>query len=217
MTCPQWNKTERAHGAHLYSATDDRDESVLYPKLFRMSLLPTSGPLGSVQGHTRDEMLWAPGVWKETLLNGEIPGIRVHLKKKKHTNLSSSLSFSLKGTSDPYVKFKLNGKTLYKSKVIYKNLNPVWDEIVVLPIQSLDQKLRVKVINHRWLSELPVIAFFKMNLPKFILLLFLSAGLKILAGIGLSIRLADNVYFFQTHEIDCTEHRRGNHISIDCT
>ncbi|KAK7822166.1 hypothetical protein U0070_000730 [Myodes glareolus] len=51
------------------------------------------------------------------------------------------------GTSDPYVKFKLNGKTLYKSKVIYKNLNPVWDEIVVLPIQSLDQKLRVKVYD----------------------------------------------------------------------
>ncbi|XP_067411731.1 multiple C2 and transmembrane domain-containing protein 2 [Emydura macquarii macquarii] len=51
------------------------------------------------------------------------------------------------GTSDPYVKFKLNGKTLYKSKVIYKNLNPVWDEIVVLPIQRLDQKLRVKVYD----------------------------------------------------------------------
>uniref|UniRef100_A0A674I7K7 Multiple C2 and transmembrane domain-containing protein 2 n=1 Tax=Terrapene triunguis TaxID=2587831 RepID=A0A674I7K7_9SAUR len=51
------------------------------------------------------------------------------------------------GTSDPYVKFKLNGKTLYKSKVIYKNLNPVWDETVVLPIQTLDQKLRVKVYD----------------------------------------------------------------------
>uniref|UniRef100_A0ACB8E5W9 Uncharacterized protein n=1 Tax=Sphaerodactylus townsendi TaxID=933632 RepID=A0ACB8E5W9_9SAUR len=51
------------------------------------------------------------------------------------------------GTSDPYVKFKVNGKTLYKSKVIYKNLNPVWDEVVVLPIQSLDRKLRVKVYD----------------------------------------------------------------------
>lgn len=49
------------------------------------------------------------------------------------------------GTSDPYVKFKLNGKTLYKSKVVYKNLNPVWDETVVLPVQTLDQKLWVKV------------------------------------------------------------------------
>ncbi|XP_009954274.1 PREDICTED: multiple C2 and transmembrane domain-containing protein 2 [Leptosomus discolor] len=51
------------------------------------------------------------------------------------------------GTSDPYVKFKLNGKTLYKSKVVYKNLNPVWDETVVLPVQTLDQKLWIKVYD----------------------------------------------------------------------
>lgn len=79
-------------------------------------------------------------MWKESLLNGD-PGLyHIFLKLV-------SLSFSFKGTSDPYVKFKLDGKTLYKSKVIYKNLNPVWDEIVVLPIQSLDQKLHVKVIT----------------------------------------------------------------------
>ncbi|XP_063781795.1 multiple C2 and transmembrane domain-containing protein 2 isoform X2 [Pseudophryne corroboree] len=51
------------------------------------------------------------------------------------------------GTSDPYVKFKLNKKTLYKSKVIYKNLNPVWDETFVLPIQNLEQKLHLKVYD----------------------------------------------------------------------
>ncbi|KAF1648959.1 UNVERIFIED_CONTAM: Multiple C2 and transmembrane domain-containing protein 2, partial [Eudyptes robustus] len=51
------------------------------------------------------------------------------------------------GTSDPYVKFKLNGKTLYKSKVVYKNLNPVWDETVVLPVQTLNQKLWIKVYD----------------------------------------------------------------------
>lgn len=51
------------------------------------------------------------------------------------------------GTSDPYVKFKLNKKTLYKSKVIYKNLNPVWDEAFVLPIQNLEQKLQIKVYD----------------------------------------------------------------------
>uniref|UniRef100_A0A8C5LZ91 Multiple C2 and transmembrane domain-containing protein 2 n=1 Tax=Leptobrachium leishanense TaxID=445787 RepID=A0A8C5LZ91_9ANUR len=51
------------------------------------------------------------------------------------------------GTSDPYVKFKLEKKTLYKSKVVYKNLNPVWDETFVLPIQSIDQKLHIKVYD----------------------------------------------------------------------
>uniref|UniRef100_A0A7N4P923 Multiple C2 and transmembrane domain-containing protein 2 n=1 Tax=Sarcophilus harrisii TaxID=9305 RepID=A0A7N4P923_SARHA len=68
--------------------------------------------------------------------------LTIHLKEGRNLVIRDRC-----GTSDPYVKFKLNGKTLYKSKVIYKNLNPVWDEIVILPIQSLDQKLRVKVYD----------------------------------------------------------------------
>ncbi|XP_060026503.1 multiple C2 and transmembrane domain-containing protein 2 isoform X2 [Lagenorhynchus albirostris] len=68
--------------------------------------------------------------------------LTIHLKEGRNLVVRDRC-----GTSDPYVKFKLNGKTLYKSKVIYKNLNPVWDEVVLLPIQSLDQKLRVKVYD----------------------------------------------------------------------
>ncbi|KAL6037899.1 hypothetical protein STEG23_003992, partial [Scotinomys teguina] len=68
--------------------------------------------------------------------------LTIHLKEGRNLVVRDRC-----GTSDPYVKFKVNGKTLYKSKVIYKNLNPIWDEIVVLPIQSLDQKLRVKVYD----------------------------------------------------------------------
>uniref|UniRef100_A0A8C4W932 C2 domain-containing protein n=1 Tax=Gopherus evgoodei TaxID=1825980 RepID=A0A8C4W932_9SAUR len=68
--------------------------------------------------------------------------LTIHLKEGRNLVIRDRC-----GTSDPYVKFKLNGKTLYKSKVIYKNLNPVWDETVVLPIQTLNQKLRVKVYD----------------------------------------------------------------------
>ena len=32
------------------------------------------------------------------------------------------------GSSDPYIKFLLNGTTVYKSKIILKNLNPQWNE-----------------------------------------------------------------------------------------
>uniref|UniRef100_A0A9J8BKT1 Multiple C2 domains, transmembrane 2b n=1 Tax=Cyprinus carpio carpio TaxID=630221 RepID=A0A9J8BKT1_CYPCA len=52
-----------------------------------------------------------------------------------------------KSTSDPYVKFKLDGKTLYKSKVVYKNLNPVWNETFSFPIRNLDKKLFIKVYD----------------------------------------------------------------------
>ncbi|KAE8618290.1 hypothetical protein XENTR_v10009345 [Xenopus tropicalis] len=68
--------------------------------------------------------------------------LTIHLKEGRNLVIRDR-----SGTSDPYVKFKLNKKTLYKSKVIYKNLNPVWDETFVLPIQSLDQKLHIKVYD----------------------------------------------------------------------
>uniref|UniRef100_A0A4W5KQ28 C2 domain-containing protein n=1 Tax=Hucho hucho TaxID=62062 RepID=A0A4W5KQ28_9TELE len=51
------------------------------------------------------------------------------------------------GTSDPYVKFKLDGKTLYKSKVVYKNLNPTWSESFSFPVRDLDQRLYIKVYD----------------------------------------------------------------------
>ncbi|KAI3377631.1 hypothetical protein L3Q82_008791 [Scortum barcoo] len=51
------------------------------------------------------------------------------------------------GTSDPYVKFKLDGKTFYKSKVVYKDLNPTWNESFSLPVKDLNQKLYIKVYD----------------------------------------------------------------------
>ncbi|XP_069546402.1 multiple C2 and transmembrane domain-containing protein 2-like isoform X2 [Brachyistius frenatus] len=51
------------------------------------------------------------------------------------------------GTSDPYVKFKLDGKTFYKSKVVYKNLNPTWNESFSFPVKDLNQKLYIKVYD----------------------------------------------------------------------
>uniref|UniRef100_A0A6Q2XME5 C2 domain-containing protein n=1 Tax=Esox lucius TaxID=8010 RepID=A0A6Q2XME5_ESOLU len=55
--------------------------------------------------------------------------------------------FLFSGTSDPYVKFKLDGKTIYKSKVVYKNLNPTWNESFSVPIRDLAQRLYIKVYD----------------------------------------------------------------------
>ncbi|KAM7423645.1 hypothetical protein PAMA_000141 [Pampus argenteus] len=51
------------------------------------------------------------------------------------------------GTSDPYVKFKFDGKTSYKSKVVYKNLNPTWNETFSLPVKDLNQTMYIKVYD----------------------------------------------------------------------
>lgn len=53
--------------------------------------------------------------------------------------------FVFLGTSDPYVKFKLGGKEVFKSKTIHKNLNPVWDEKTTLLIDTLCEPLYIKV------------------------------------------------------------------------
>nr|QEN96197.1 multiple C2 domain and transmembrane region protein 1b isoform 1 [Danio rerio] len=52
------------------------------------------------------------------------------------------------GTSDPYVKFKLAGKEVFRSKIIQKNLNPVWDERVCLIVDNLKEPLYMKVFDY---------------------------------------------------------------------
>ncbi|XP_029108771.1 multiple C2 and transmembrane domain-containing protein 1-like isoform X2 [Scleropages formosus] len=52
------------------------------------------------------------------------------------------------GTSDPYVKFKMGGKEVFRSRTVHKNLNPVWDEKVSLLLESLCEPLYVKVFDY---------------------------------------------------------------------
>ncbi|XP_072038092.1 multiple C2 and transmembrane domain-containing protein 1-like [Amphiura filiformis] len=52
------------------------------------------------------------------------------------------------GTSDPYVKFKVSGKQLYKSRTIYKNLNPKWDERITLCIDDISKPLEIFVLDY---------------------------------------------------------------------
>ncbi|XP_074184828.1 multiple C2 and transmembrane domain-containing protein 1 isoform X14 [Rhinolophus sinicus] len=52
------------------------------------------------------------------------------------------------GTSDPYVKFKIGGKEVFRSKIIYKNLNPVWEEKACVLVEHLREPLYVKVFDY---------------------------------------------------------------------
>ena len=51
-------------------------------------------------------------------------------------------------TSDPYVKFKLGSKQLYKSRTLHKNLNPRWDEKFSLPVEDISKPLQVRVYDY---------------------------------------------------------------------
>uniref|UniRef100_A0A3B3X8I6 C2 domain-containing protein n=1 Tax=Poecilia mexicana TaxID=48701 RepID=A0A3B3X8I6_9TELE len=91
-----------------------------------------------------DEAPEADGTCNETL---EV-GLSIHAWGLVDISLIvfflSCLLLSSPGTSDPYVKFKIGGKEVFRSKTIHKNLNPVWDERVILLVETLREPLYVK-------------------------------------------------------------------------
>ncbi|KAH7038720.1 C2 domain-containing protein [Linnemannia elongata] len=57
------------------------------------------------------------------------------------------------GTSDPYFIFRVNGKEVYKSETVKKNLNPVYDETFVVPIASrADDQFSFEVLDWNQLA-----------------------------------------------------------------
>ncbi|ENN78073.1 hypothetical protein YQE_05227, partial [Dendroctonus ponderosae] len=54
------------------------------------------------------------------------------------------------GLSDPYVKFKVGGRLIYKSRTIYRDLNPVWDESFTVPIEDPFLPISIKVFDYDW-------------------------------------------------------------------
>lgn len=76
----------------------------------------------------------------------ETTSISLTLEKRPTPVTHLFLCSSLVGTSDPYVKFKVAGKEVFRSKTIHKNLNPVWEERVSLLLETLRDPLYVKVL-----------------------------------------------------------------------
>ncbi|XP_033608246.1 multiple C2 and transmembrane domain-containing protein isoform X2 [Cryptotermes secundus] len=74
--------------------------------------------------------------------------LRVHLRRG--VNL---VARDKGGTSDPYVKFKVGGQLLYKSKTIYRDLNPIWDESFTLPIEDPFMPVHIKVFDYDWVLQ----------------------------------------------------------------
>ncbi|RVE66155.1 hypothetical protein OJAV_G00123820 [Oryzias javanicus] len=72
----------------------------------------------------------------------------IMLKRGHNLAIRTEEDFVPAGTSDPYVKFKLAGKEVFRSKTIHKNLNPVWEERTSLVVDSLSEPLYVKVFDY---------------------------------------------------------------------
>ncbi|XP_015597885.1 multiple C2 and transmembrane domain-containing protein isoform X2 [Cephus cinctus] len=71
--------------------------------------------------------------------------LRLHIRRG-----SNLVAMDRCGASDPYVKIKCSGRLLHKSRTVHRDLNPVWDESVTLPIEDPFQPLTIKVFDYDW-------------------------------------------------------------------
>ncbi|XP_055011731.1 multiple C2 and transmembrane domain-containing protein 2 isoform X2 [Boleophthalmus pectinirostris] len=85
---------------------------------------------------------YTPAPFQRYLLN-------INLKQGRNLVIRDKRS----GTSDPYVKFKLEGKQFYKSKVVYKNLNPRWNESFSHPLREREHLVEVRVYDKNRTSD----------------------------------------------------------------
>ena len=79
-----------------------------------------------------------------------IAALKSHAFYLLHVHLKQGYDLAAKdanGLSDPYVKFFLRGvnKAAHKSKTVYKDLNPVWDERFVIPVEDPFVPIDIKV------------------------------------------------------------------------
>jgi len=79
------------------------------------------------------------------LSNTTLYRLVIHLKAGHDLSIKDSC-----GTSDPYVKFFHDGKMVFKSKTVYKDLNPFWDETFDLILEDISVPLDLKVYDYDW-------------------------------------------------------------------
>ncbi|XP_066982958.1 multiple C2 and transmembrane domain-containing protein isoform X19 [Macrobrachium rosenbergii] len=86
----------------------------------------------------------------EDLVARDACGKNLLSSSSSHYQSGDTSSFRRAGTSDPYVKFKVCGKLVYKSKTVYKDLNPTWDETFTIAIEDAFEPVVVKVFDYDW-------------------------------------------------------------------
>ncbi|KAF7635041.1 hypothetical protein Mgra_00005482, partial [Meloidogyne graminicola] len=69
--------------------------------------------------------------------------LTIHL----HEGLDLQIYDTCLGSSDPYIKCQYKGKTIYKSEIIFKELNPKWDEEFSFLIENIEEIITFKVFD----------------------------------------------------------------------
>ncbi|KAF7367225.1 hypothetical protein MSAN_00784300 [Mycena sanguinolenta] len=94
--------------------------------------------------------------WKPLNMAGSLHGadkykppigvVRLHLDKATDVK---NVEAALGGKSDPYVRVQVNDVTKGRTEVINNNLNPVWDQIIYIPVHTLKEDRSLGLVELR--------------------------------------------------------------------
>ncbi|KAF8898443.1 C2 domain-containing protein [Infundibulicybe gibba] len=98
--------------------------------------------------------------WKPLQMAGGLHGSEqytppigvVRLLLDKATDVKN-VEAALGGKSDPYVRVQVNNVTKGRTEVINNNLNPIWDQIVYIPVHSLKETLMLECMDYQHLTR----------------------------------------------------------------
>ncbi|KAK2462016.1 hypothetical protein APHAL10511_006479 [Amanita phalloides] len=76
--------------------------------------------------------------------------VRLHLDRATDVK---NVEAALGGKSDPYVRVLVNGVVRGRTEVINNNLNPVWDQIIYIPVHSLKESLFLECMDYQNLTK----------------------------------------------------------------
>ncbi|KAH7883879.1 C2 domain-containing protein [Phlebopus sp. FC_14] len=110
---------------------------------------------GCKSGKVRISAQWKPLNMAGALsgANQYVPPIGVvRLWLQKATDVKN-VEAALGGKSDPYVRVQVNNVTQGRTEVVNNNLNPVWDQIIYIPVHSLRESMFMEVMDYQHLTK----------------------------------------------------------------
>ena len=113
-----------------------------------------------------NSMLLFPNIYDISMTNEKIePSEVVPVGLLQLTVLNArNLNETWLWTSDPYVEIFSGGTIMGKTQVIYKNLNPVWDEeFNILVYDKPTQKIRLNILHHEVIKPATELGYYTLS------------------------------------------------------
>ncbi|EDR16040.1 uncharacterized protein LACBIDRAFT_227976 [Laccaria bicolor S238N-H82] len=159
--------TDKESSLVAVKVIDDRDflkdPVVGFMSIKLTDLLESSGqagrdwfPLsGCKSGKLRVSAEWRPLTMAGSLHGSDqykppIGVVRLLLEKAVDVK---NVEATLGGKSDPYVRVQVQNTTKGRTEVINNNLNPVWDQIIYIPVYSLRETLMLECMDYQHLTR----------------------------------------------------------------